>query len=213
MSVMVRRLLTAVHAADAVPRLRAYFSQHPGRHFDALGGGGDRPEVRDRVTAEDLLAVQMRGPALPGDAAAMLLEGPLARRVSDLLGAIPTSVALDDREAASLIGERSQARLLHEVVGALDGVGPGVAGALVARKRPRLVPVHDEVVHCLLERPPEPWVTLHHALRAHAGVLDQVGVLQEVAGVPEHVPRLRVLDALLWTSHVDEHRTGKRALR
>ena len=210
---MVRRLLTAVHAADAVPRLRAYFSEHPGRHFDALGGGGDRPEVRDRVTAEDLLAVQMRGPALPGNAAAMLLDGALARRVSDLLGAIPTSIRLDDREAASLIGERSQARVFCEVVGQLDGVGPDLAGTLLARKRPRLIPVHDDVVRCLLERPPDPWVTLHHALRAHAGVLDQVEVLREVAVVPDHVPGLRVLDALLWTSHVDDHRTGKRALR
>ncbi|MFE6288008.1 DUF6308 family protein [Streptomyces sp. NPDC057877] len=40
-----------------------------------------------------------------------------------------------------------------------------IAGKNLARKRPRLLPVHDRAVRCTVGRPPSSWLALHTALR------------------------------------------------
>ncbi|MEU3241147.1 DUF6308 family protein, partial [Streptomyces anthocyanicus] len=46
------------------------------------------------------------------------------------------------------------------------GIGWVTAGKLLARKRPRLLPVYDQVVRCILRRPPSFWLDLQAALQA-----------------------------------------------
>jgi hypothetical protein len=213
MTALAARLLEALHDERAVPNLRSYFTEFEGRHFESLGGGGDRPATRDRVTAEDLVALHMLGVAVPGETAADLLEGPLSRRVSDLLRAIPTSVSLGEPEAAALIGDRSQADVLWDLLRAQEGIGWVVAGKLLARKRPRLVPVYDEVVRCVLHHPEDVWRSFHDALSRESAVLARVHDLRAEAAVPAHVADLRVIDVALWMSHHTAHRNGKRVLR
>ena len=43
------------------------------------------------------------------------------------------------------------------------------AGKLLARKRPCLIPAHDNVVRCAFERPKEIWTALRDALRQDDG--------------------------------------------
>ena len=45
------------------------------------------------------------------------------------------------------------------------------AGKLLARKRPRLIPVYDRVVRCALGRPAKPWRWLNDAFALDAEAL------------------------------------------
>lgn len=213
MTALGPRLVEGLGDERAVPNLRSYFTEFEGRHFQALGGGGDRPETRDRVTAEDLVALQTLGVTVTGETAADLLEGPVSRRVSDLLRAIPTSVSLGDQEAAALIGDRSQADVLWDLFRAQEGLGWVGAGTLLARKRPRLIPVYDEALRCMLHHPEDVWLSYHDALRRVPEVLGRVHELREAASVPTHVSDLRIIEVTLWMGHHTAHRHGKRMLR
>jgi hypothetical protein len=71
-----------------------------GSRFEQLAGGGDRPEVADRITAEDLVAVQTLSVTVPASVALDILEGHLGARLSGLLQAIPRDIDMADAEAA-----------------------------------------------------------------------------------------------------------------
>lgn len=98
----------ALLSSERVVRdLRHYFGlgvppgwmQFTGSRFEHLAGGGDRPEVADRVTAEDLAAVQTLSVTVPAPVALDILEGPLGVRLSGLLQAIPWDIDMVDAEA------------------------------------------------------------------------------------------------------------------
>ncbi|MFF4147786.1 DUF6308 family protein [Streptomyces sp. NPDC001698] len=83
-----------------------------------------------------------------------------------------------------------------------------IAGKLLARKRPRLLPVYDRVVRCALGHPrPSFWLALHAALRVDDRALQrQLLTLRQAAGVPETVSALRVCDVAVWMRHrAEEH--------
>ena len=98
-------LLAGVKAERA---LREYFGgsaalptpRFTGRRFDSLAGGGDRAGTQDRVTADDLVAVQLLSVVVPGETAIALLEGDLGDTLAGLLAQIPVDVALVDDAAA-----------------------------------------------------------------------------------------------------------------
>lgn len=71
---------------------RAHYS---GAYFEWIGGGGDRPEIFDRFTAEDLLAVTMLSVRIEGYHALEILYY-RADELNDLLAQIPVGVALQD---------------------------------------------------------------------------------------------------------------------
>ncbi|MFI7336291.1 DUF6308 family protein, partial [Micromonospora aurantiaca] len=72
-------------------------------------------------------------------------------------------------------------RLLRAATG-IDWV---IAGKLLARKRPRLVPVYDRVVSCAYRTRSGFWRWLHCKLREDSGILMQrLDVLHKEAGLP-----------------------------
>lgn len=72
------------------------------------------------------------------------------------------------------------------------GIGWVTAGKLLDRKRPRLLPVYDQVVRCFLGRPTSFWLGLHTALRADESALHHALLtLRQRAGVTETVSALR----------------------
>ncbi|MEU6386474.1 DUF6308 family protein [Streptomyces bauhiniae] len=187
--------------------LRKYFGLEgeaacTGARFEHLGG----EQVADAVTAEDLVAVQMLSVTVPAKAALKLLEGERGRQLSELLRRIPADADMADVDAAELDTD-SAADQAWKLLRTVDGIGWVIAGKLLARKRPRLVPVYDNVVKCLLGRPSHFWLPLRTALRAddkalHHTLLD----LRKRAGVPETVSALRVCDIVLWMAHHEDHR-------
>ena len=68
---------------------------------------------------------------------------------------------------------------------------------MLARKRPRLVPIYDSVVARISGIGDYHWEPLRHALRANS-LQERLLDLREQAGLGPHVSALRVLDVVTW---------------
>lgn len=179
---------------------------YTGRRFESFAGGGDHRAVANRVSAEDLVAVTMLSVDVPGRVALQLLDGPLGDQVAELLTQVPTDVALHELGAAALLVPGSLVRQVWDLLEAPHGMGWVIAGKVLARKRPHLVPVYDNVVRCALGAPNGMWTWLHEALTADdSSLTTQLRGVRDAAGAPEQVSLLRVLDVILWMRHHDGH--------
>ncbi|MET9856205.1 DUF6308 family protein [Streptomyces sp. NPDC006450] len=208
------RLRALLSTAEAAADLRRYFDveragvapAYTGSRFEHLDGGGDRADIADVVTAADLVAVQMLSVQVPPRAALALLEGRLARELSLLLSQIPTDIDMANAEPALLRPGSPADRAWHLVQGE-KGMGPVKTSKLLARKRPRLLPVYDQVVRCAVGRPESFWLSLRGALAADGNALhEQLLALRDGVGVPETVSALRICDVVLWTGHEAGHK-------
>ncbi|MET8406131.1 DUF6308 family protein [Streptomyces sp900116325] len=200
------RLHALVTDAGSVADLRRYFGIDlppgaAGARFEALGGGGDRPAVADAVTAEDLIAVQALSVTVPAAAVLDLLEGHVGTQLSTLLRAIPRDLDMADATEADL-APSSPAHKAWHLLRDQPGIGWVTAGNILARKRPRLLPVYGGVVRCAVGRPGSFWHALHSTLRADDCALQrELLILRKAAGIPETVSALRVCDVVVWMRH------------
>ncbi|WP_393096695.1 DUF6308 family protein [Streptomyces sp. LN325] len=210
LSPLGQRLRVLLSSERVVGDLRGYFgigmppskATFTGNRFEHLAGGGDRPEIADRITAEDLVALQTLSVTVPAPVALDILESPLGTRLSGLLHAIPRDIDMADADA-TVVADSSPADQAWHLLCEQYGVDWVIAGKLLARKRPRLLPVYDKVVRCALGRPrPSFWLALHAALSADDRALHrQLLALRQAAGVPETVSALRVCDVAVWMGH------------
>lgn len=206
------RVLEVIEDCSAKHNLAKYFDdsvspehRFTGRLFEQFGGGGDHPAVANRFTADDLLAVEALSVRVPPDAAYEMLHGVLARELADLLAGIPTSIDLGTPEAVEHLSGSSAADQAWSLLKRQHGVGWVTAGKLLARKRPRLLPVYDEVVACVLGHPESFWLTLNDALD-DSPTRDKLDELRSSA--PPQVSALRVVDVAVWMKHQLRHREG-----
>ena len=88
---------------------------------------------------------------------------------------------------------------LYARIDALVGLGPTTTSKLLARKRPRLLPVLDTVTRRALGNPRQAWEPLR--LRLRDGLAEDLRALALEAEIPSHVSILRVLDVVLWMRH------------
>lgn len=217
-------LATSLHLwltrPSALADLKAYFAEphggrpshsgYSGRFFERLGGGGDSPTVWDRFTAEDLLAVQMLSVSVPPETSIAILHGELGRKLSMHLRRIPSDVALGEPEAAEHIADGAAADRAWQLLNDQTDTGWVTAGKLMARKRPHLLPVYDNVVSCALGKPKRLWQSLHAVLTTDtAGTRSRLVELRASACIPAEVGELRILDVVIWMGHRQQHqRTG-----
>lgn len=208
-SVVRQRLHVVLDTERVVDDLRRYFGiglppgagAFTGGRFEHLAGGGDRWQVADRFTAEDLVAVQALSVTVPAPVALDLLEGPLGGQLSELLRGIPSDIDLSDADA-SVVADGSPAHRAWCLLEDQYKIGWVTAGKLLARKRPRLLPVYDRVVRCALGHPPSFWTDLRTALREDDAALHhRLLGLRRSAGLPETVSALRVADVAVWMAH------------
>lgn len=158
-----------------------------GATFESLGENS-----RDSFGLDDLLALTLLDLALSPPAVRQVL-GPRAVRLAQLLGEVPDDIDLWEATDQQL----QAAGLVHAELDALPGVGPVKAGKLLARKRPRLIPVIDKHVVAALALPNgSQWRTMRAAL-AHHDLWKRVERSLR-GGVPATVPTLRLLDAAIW---------------
>ncbi|WP_344409347.1 DUF6308 family protein [Streptomyces viridochromogenes] len=213
---LANRLHCLLTSAQADEDLRRYFgigqpsgaALFTGRRFEHLAGGGDRPAVDNIVTADDLIAVQTLSVMIPAQGALDLLEGRLGVQLSELLHEIPNHMDMADADASAL-APGSPADAAWHLLTDQPGIGWVTAGKILARKRPRLLPVYDQVVRCVLGRPTSFWLDLHSALRAGDRALHhELLALRRSAKVPETVSALRICDVVLWMRHHVEHRAA-----
>lgn len=189
-------------ATVAVGYLQQYFQgngdDYTGACFERLGDGGDRDEIADVITAEDLVAVTMLSVRVRGEAALQILEKN-PQCFSTLLTKIPRHVDLVDAELGDIAAPSSPAFVLWKELKKLPDIGWVTAGKLVARKRPRLIPVYDQIVREEVGHPSEFWVSLQEALAADGHALHQklLGIRRD-SGVEEDISALRVFDVVTW---------------
>ena len=159
---------------EAPSDLDAYFAEpfqvaagqpvYSGRFFERLNGGGDRPDVADRFTSADLLAVQMLSVEVPSETIIGILHGELGRALSRYLREIPADLPLGDPQAREHLVNDSPADRAWRLLKLEADTGFVTAGKLMARKRPHLIPVYDSVVRCALEEPKHVWLSLQAVL-------------------------------------------------
>jgi hypothetical protein len=173
-------------------------------HSRPLAGGGDRPEIANVITAEDLVAVTLLRVDVPGDVALQLLEGNLGRDLTHHLREIPTDVRISDPAAAALLADGSSADVAWDLLKEQHGMGWVLTNKLLARKRPRLIPVYDTVVECALGSPAALWNWLV-PMFADGELEKHLVAIREGAGVSAEVSPLRVLDVIVWMGHRTGH--------
>ncbi|GAB3716492.1 DUF6308 family protein [Mariniluteicoccus flavus] len=199
--------LTASLEAGAEDRaewvLRAYFTDLSGKNVGFTGGRWDtfdpsgRREASTNVfTADDLVACSLLSTPISGRAAMELLCRQ-ADHFSRLLEALGPDRDLADEDDIDGLHEATE---LYEALRGLQGIGPTRASKLLARKRPRLIPIIDAVVkrHAFpgLSRR---WRPLQKLLQENERDLHhRLLGLRESAGIGDHVSALRVFDVLTW---------------
>jgi hypothetical protein len=181
----------------AVDLVSDYFSPaYTGNQFHRLGGGGDVGPEANVFTPVDLIAVSMLDVHVPGEAALQIL-GPLSLKLTTLLSDIPTVVALEDSDE-SLIDDGSPADQLWFELTRLPDVGRTIAGKLIARKRPRLIPVFDSVIKdALLPKESNYWKRLRNELQDQK-LVDRLREVRTESGIGSSIPLIRVLDVAVW---------------
>lgn len=206
------RVRLVIEADGTSERVSRYFAPpepgvrgFAGRLFEQFGGGGDTPAVADGFTAEDLLAVEALSVSVPSDVAYELLYGPLHSELAAFLRDVPTDVDLGTPDAAEHLTAGAPAHTAWEILDRQPGIGWVTAGKLLARKRPRLLPVYDDVVRCVLGRPRGVWLELHETV-SDPEIRNAIESLRPSSA--EHVSTLRLLDVAIWMSHRTKHREG-----
>jgi len=200
----VPKILTPGSRAQAVEHLRRYFGPvgvatgWAGSRFERLSGGGDRPDVADRFTADDLVAVTLLSVNVPPHGAIQLLESradEFARRLAE----IPHDLELVDVE--SIPDDWAPTRL-WAALRDIRGIGWVTASKLMARKRPHLIPVYDTVVRAAVKPTASFWEALRAALRADdRGLHRHLLSLREEADIGVEISALRVFDVVVWMHH------------
>lgn len=147
---------------------------------------------RDRFTTTDLLAVTLLDVALPPPSVRSLLETN-ADKFSGLLANVPDEVDLWSASQEDL----SHAEALYWALRKLRNVGRTRASKLMARKRPRLIPVVDSVIIAALNLGDDSWVALRACL-SNPEVRDSIEASRPDNAPAKSISTLRLLDAAVW---------------
>lgn len=196
-------LLEPTFEDSAAKLLWEYFAPCPpgtftGSQFERLGGGGDQPTVAFEYTAEDLIAVTMLAVEIRREVALHILVTD-RNRLSELLRQIPMDLDLVGVDPAAITPDWPAWRLYDSLL-AVHHLGRTTVTKLIARKRPRLIPIYDtEINRTLGLEKGAHWQPLAAELRAQNRRLhDRLVELHAKAGLGPEVSPLRVLDVLAW---------------
>lgn len=208
--------------ARCVEHVRGYYRDdvafgepRTGVEFDAWAGGGDRPDSADRFTADDFVAVSFLSVNVPPAAAISLIrdeDGTVER----LLQQIPVDLSITDLTTQALyeehLGPGSPADMLWDRVtrtGDLRwGIGQTIGSKILARKRPNLIPIVDDVIRQLIGKG-RYWHDWHAAMTDDT---DLPGRLERIKAASGIIARgydpgvLRLLDVILWSEGKEDAR-------
>lgn len=180
----------------AVAALRTYCEgrsdsggwRYSGAWFDRLADRSD-PYT---FTTSDLVAVTMLSVTVPAHAAIRILE-PERDDWSHLLRSIGGDHPIWEADEAELATDSPANELWHRLQG-LGGIGPVIAGKLLAAKRPNLLPVYDRHVQAALGWPRgQFWLAMQASMaQAHQAVAEAISEAEVV------VAPLRAVDIVVW---------------
>jgi hypothetical protein len=160
-----------------------------GATFDSLG-----VNRRNEITGDDLLAVTLLGVRWPPSAVRRLLGEDRSQATALLVGI----------SSVTNLWEASQERLaaINPLWGLLtrgsDGVGTVLAGMLLARKRPRLIPITGKIIAPRAGAVEQTWLALRSCLQDEP-LRQAIDALRPRQARAASV--LRLLDVALWMLH------------
>lgn len=207
--IVLTRRLHAEESGDAIYLLQQYYAGPLGKstggfeggHWDNFDPSGTRATSPDEFTPDDLLSASLLSAELPAGAVVRILGDPILMRSLSYglhgLGDDRDLVLLSDDE----IREIEQTSTIWRTLRSIDGLGPTRTSKLIARKRPRLIPIYDSVVGAAVcgDRTVGYWARMHAALAANDGELhDHLVSLREQAGLGNTVSPLRIFDVVAW---------------
>lgn len=196
------------HRRWCVEALRRYFAEseagrpdYSGAYFEVFG---DNPP--DKIIADDVVAVSLLSVDLPPHAVLRILERE-ALKITRLLSRVPFDVDLHAADPR-LIETGSPADELWGVLRSYDepdGTGRVRTSKLLARKRPRLLPVWDDSVsrQLGLSTAWDHWTLVRELLHDEPRYVELLRDAHQEARLPHQVSILRTLDVLLWMSDSD----------
>lgn len=200
-----RHVLDPVNQDQLLGYLKKYTTDpaYTGAHFHDLTYSG--PSHPDHFDIADVASLSLLSVTLNGPMARELMKNPdlsteLAREPDRDLADLTD---IDVQRLESDEGLNGAWRLIRHI----HGVGPTRTSKLLARKRPRLVPIWDSVISRVLglDGTRGYWTAFHRALTADSRALDErLSILADKAGVADRYSRLRVLDILAWMYGRDE---------
>jgi Family of unknown function (DUF6308) len=214
-------VLTRGYEPVAEHLLRRYFGltegtdAFTGAWFETVGRRWDDPAGVDRIDATDLVAVRTLSADVPARAAIALL-GPDSAEMTALLGRIPASTRLIDVDDAYLLDRAGAPQQLWLKLRSYTGIGATVASKLLARKRPHLFPVHDDVVATEfgLRDVRGWWPGMRRVIRADDDDLyRRAEQLAATCGVGDRITPLRVIDVVTWMHGRDPARSRSFAVQ
>lgn len=194
-----------VEAPQAAALVRSFydpqFAEQHSRYADFVGEAFTTLGTNEanRFETDDLVAVHMMGMRFRPTAVRALLVDPGERQcVQNLLSRIPNVDIWSD--AASLDAADELWSRLTSMKRIYRGLNWVTAGKLLARKRPGLIPIVDQVVVRLIPRPSAGyWRLFRHYLR-QSGSIEKVEALRPKDLPRRSTPTLRLLDTVIWMS-------------
>ncbi|WP_207346088.1 DUF6308 family protein [Arthrobacter sp. E3] len=206
-------ILESNHVEQAAALVNEYYTKtyrrdeiQTGARFESWADGGDARKVVNTITADDLIAVTFLSVDVPGAAAIGILETH-KNEISGLLEQIPANLELANVSAedfAVRLGPDSAAVKLWKILRQSNaerwGVGQTIASKIMARKRPRLIPIYDSVVAPLmgLKDSDNQWITWHDVLTDGTGLPERLKTIHKLSGVAPDASALRIMDVVLW---------------
>lgn len=170
------------------------------------------------ITAADIAAVSCLGVNLPGRTVVELLEhrsGSIFDHLTNIDNDVdlwhPSQAGIEDKDKE---GKDTHANQLWKLLNEIWGIGPVTASKLMARKRPRLIPVYDKWIKQALHLngPNDYWTKYRNLMLSSpsgdAPLQAELKKLLQDLKLPDSVTPLRACDVILWY-HAN---TGKTAL-
>jgi Family of unknown function (DUF6308) len=185
-----RRLQDSLATPGLGRAVALYFAdpEFAGMTFAELGHNPPGEITPDDLLAVALLDITWRAPVIRA------LLGSRKREFGGMLAVLPEATDLWDATDDTL----RDIDVLWDALTAIDGIGTASASKLLARKRPRLCPISDNVVIKAVDVPGRTWDVLR-CLLASPGARDAVESLRPPAAA--RATLLRILDVALWVSH------------
>lgn len=173
-------------------RISGYFDVDGPYAASTFQEGENPPE---RLSSDDFLAVGFLDVPIPARAYRQIRRE--ESRIEALLRAIPVDVDLWDLRHGD--ATYVPANELWELLDEVPDMGTTRVSKLMARKRPRLVPIWDRRVDDFFGNPYWTWTPLSIALRDR-NRRDRLGRLRAISGAPKETSLLRILDVAIWSS-------------
>ncbi|MCB2411536.1 DUF6308 family protein [Demequina sp. TTPB684] len=192
---------------QAVHLVQRYFGRtnesvrHLGASFETIGGRWDDPASINEVTPGDLISLSTLSVEVKGASAIILLDPEMSATMTALLEQIPAEKTLLDDDAPALLDDGGPAAELWDVVREVHDFGQTRTSKLLARKRPRLIPVYDSVIAAELgiSGSRDHWKVMRDLVTQDDGALwKRAQRIHAEVGLDDIVTPLRVIDIVLW---------------